>query len=113
MSTRNISWQVKAASALVWQSYHLHVSTVMQYGNLNLLQPSGPVQACTVIAYIKLYCTISLMSQIIITAMLLLLIVKKKLGLGLLIMANIYFTFRENPPSWLPPKTINLPKGRK
>ena len=72
----------------------------MQSGNLNLLQPSGPVQACTVTAYIKLHCIISLISQITITAMLLLLIVKKKkLGLGSLIMANIYFIFRENPPS--------------
>jgi len=95
MSTRNISWRVKAASALGWQSYHLHVSTAMQSGNLNLLQPSGPVQACTVTAYIKLHCIISLISQITITAMLLLLIVKKKkkLGLGSFIMANIYFIF--------------------
>ena len=70
----------------------------MKSGNLSLLEPSGSVQACTAIAYIKLHCIISLMSQIAITAMLLLIIVKK-LGLGSLIMANIYFIFRENQPS--------------
>ena len=57
----------------------------------------GRVQACAAIAYIKLHCVISLMSQIAITAMLLLLIVKR-LGLGSLIMANVYFVFRENLP---------------
>jgi hypothetical protein len=46
MSSRNISWGVKAAGALGWQSYHLHVSTVLKSGSLNLLEPSGPVQAC-------------------------------------------------------------------
>ena len=50
MSTRNISWVVKAASALGWQPYHLHVQIVMKSGSLNLLQPSGPVQACNEIA---------------------------------------------------------------
>jgi hypothetical protein len=69
MSTQNISWRVKAASALSRQSYHLHVSTVMHSGNLNLLQPSGPAQACTVISYIKLHCIISLISSSTITAM--------------------------------------------
>jgi len=50
MSTRNISWGVKAVSALGWQPYHLHVPTVMKSGSLNLLQPSGPVKACSGIA---------------------------------------------------------------
>ena len=27
--------------------YHLHTPTVLQSGILNLLEPSGPVQACT------------------------------------------------------------------
>jgi hypothetical protein len=46
MSTRNISWGVKAAGAYGWQIYHLHVATVLKSGNLKLLEPSGPVQAC-------------------------------------------------------------------
>ena len=46
MSTRNISWRVKAAGAYGWQPYHLHVPTVLKYGSLSLLEPSGPVQAC-------------------------------------------------------------------
>ena len=33
---------VKAADA---QAYHLHVPTVLKSGSLNLLEPSGPVQA--------------------------------------------------------------------
>jgi hypothetical protein len=39
MSTSNISWGV-----------NLHVPTVMKYGSLKLLEPSGPVQACAGIA---------------------------------------------------------------
>jgi len=50
MSTRNISWGVKAASALGWQPYHLHVWSVLKSGTLNLLEPSGSVQDCTGIA---------------------------------------------------------------
>jgi hypothetical protein len=46
MSTRNISWGVKAAGAWGWQPYQLHVPTVLKSGSLNLLEPSGPVQAC-------------------------------------------------------------------
>jgi hypothetical protein len=45
MSTRNISWGVKAAGAYDWQPYHLHVPIVLKSGSLNLLEPSGPVQA--------------------------------------------------------------------
>jgi len=50
MSTRNISWGVKAASAYGSQPYHLHVPIVLKSGSLNLLEPSGPVQACNGIA---------------------------------------------------------------
>ena len=51
ISTRNISWGgVKAAGALGWQNYHLHVPNVLKYGSLNLLEPSGPVQGCNGIA---------------------------------------------------------------
>ena len=50
MSTRNISWEVKAAGAYGWQPYHLHVPIVLKSGSLSLLEPSGPVQACNGIA---------------------------------------------------------------
>ena len=50
MSTRNISWGVKAADAKGRQPYHFHVSTVLKSGNLSLLEPSGPVQASNGIA---------------------------------------------------------------
>jgi hypothetical protein len=50
MSTRNISWGVKAAGAYGWQPYHLHVPIVLKSGSLNLLEPYGPVQACNGIA---------------------------------------------------------------
>ena len=33
-----------------WQPYHLHVPIVLKSGSLNLLEPSGPVQACNGIA---------------------------------------------------------------
>ena len=46
MSTRNISWGIKAAGAYGWQPYHLHVPTVLKSGSLSLLEPSGLVQAC-------------------------------------------------------------------
>jgi len=50
MSTRNISWGVKAAGAYGWQPYYLHVPIVLKSGSLNLLEPSGPVQVCNGIA---------------------------------------------------------------
>jgi len=50
MSTRNIFWGVKAAGAYSCQPYHLQVPTVLKSGSLNLLEPSGPVQACNGIA---------------------------------------------------------------
>jgi len=46
MITRNISWEVKAPVVYSWQLYHLHVPIVLKSGNLNLVEPSGPVQAC-------------------------------------------------------------------
>jgi hypothetical protein len=46
MSTRNISWGVKAAGVYGWQPFHLHVPIVLKSGSVNLLEPSGPVQAC-------------------------------------------------------------------
>jgi hypothetical protein len=47
MSTKGISWGVKAAVAWGWQPYHLHVPIVLKSGSLILLEPSGPVQACS------------------------------------------------------------------
>ena len=41
ISARNISWGVKG-----WQPYHLQVPIVLKSGSLNLLERSGPVQAC-------------------------------------------------------------------
>jgi hypothetical protein len=59
MSTRNISWGVKATGAQGWQPYHLNVPTVLKSGSLNLLEPSGPIQACNGIAfYDRLACSI-------------------------------------------------------
>ena len=43
MSTRNISWGVKAAGAYGRQPYHLHVPIVLKSGSLNHLGPSGPI----------------------------------------------------------------------
>ena len=45
MSTRNISWGVKAAGA-----YKLRVPIVWKYGSFTLLEPLGNVQACNGIA---------------------------------------------------------------
>jgi hypothetical protein len=47
ISTRNISWAVKAAGAYGKQPYHLHVPIFLKSESLNLLESSGPVQACT------------------------------------------------------------------
>jgi len=41
---------VKAASAYGWQPYHLSVLIVLKSGSLNLLETSGPLQACNGIA---------------------------------------------------------------
>jgi hypothetical protein len=51
MSTTYISWWVKAAGAYGWQPYNLHVPIVLKSGSLNLLEPSGPVQACNGIVF--------------------------------------------------------------
>ena len=45
MSTRNIFWEVEAC-----RPYYLHVSIVLEYESLSLLEPSGPVQDCNRIA---------------------------------------------------------------
>jgi hypothetical protein len=55
MSTRNIFWGVKAASVYGWQSYRLHVPTVLKSGSLKLLESTGPVQASNGIALLYVY----------------------------------------------------------
>jgi len=62
--TRSISLAVKAIDAWGWH-YHLHLQVVLRYGSLNLLEPSGPVQASAGIAlpftgniYIYIYMTL-------------------------------------------------------
>ena len=54
MSTRNISWEVRAAGAYGWQPYHLHVVIVLKSGSLKLLEPTGPVQACNGIVLLNI-----------------------------------------------------------
>ena len=49
MNTRNFSWGVKPADVLGWP-YLLNVLTVLKSGNLHLLEPSEPVQACNWVA---------------------------------------------------------------
>ena len=46
ISTRNISWGGKGGRCVGLKPYHLHVSIVLKSGSLNLLETSGPVQAC-------------------------------------------------------------------
>jgi hypothetical protein len=50
ISTRIISWGVKATGVYGWQPYRLYVPIVSISENLNLLQLSVLVQACTGIA---------------------------------------------------------------
>ena len=50
LSTRNISWGLKAAGEYGWKPYHVHVLIALKSGSLNLLESSEPVQACNGIA---------------------------------------------------------------
>jgi hypothetical protein len=59
-STQPLTEMSKAAGAWGLQTYHFHVPIVSKCGSLNLLEPSGSVQACNGIAsplhfYTKLY----------------------------------------------------------
>ena len=47
MSTRNISWGVKAAGAKDWQPYNLYVSIVLKSRSLELWEYSELFQVCT------------------------------------------------------------------
>ena len=42
-----ISWRINAVGAWVWQPYPHHVTIVLKSWIPILLEPSGPVQACT------------------------------------------------------------------
>jgi hypothetical protein len=50
MSTRNISWEIKAAGAWDWQTYQFLAPIVLKSESLNVPQTSEAVQACTGIA---------------------------------------------------------------
>ena len=63
ISTRNISCGVKAAGAKGWQIYHFYVSIVLKSGNLNLLEPSGPAQACNGIALLLIKSMLAMTEQ--------------------------------------------------
>jgi hypothetical protein len=47
MSTRSISWHLKAAGR---RADHLHVPNVLKSGSHKFIEPSGSVQTCTGIA---------------------------------------------------------------
>jgi hypothetical protein len=64
MSTRDIFWGVKAAGVYGWQTYRFHVPIVLKSGSLNLLQPSGPVQACNgIVLPLQLICIVVNLSK--------------------------------------------------
>jgi len=50
MSIRNISWGQKWPVRRADKLTTFHVPIVLKSGSLNLLEPSGPVQACNGIA---------------------------------------------------------------
>jgi len=52
ISTRNISFGGKGGRCVGWQPYHFYVPTVLKYGSVKFLEPSGPVQACNGIAFL-------------------------------------------------------------
>ena len=52
MSTRNIFFGCNGGRSVgltTLQPYNLHVPIVFKPGSLNLLEPSGPVQACDIL----------------------------------------------------------------
>jgi hypothetical protein len=54
MSTRSISWG-KDGRCVGLTTLHLHVPIVMKSGSLNLLETSGPIQACNGVALLASY----------------------------------------------------------
>jgi len=57
MSTRNISWGIKAAGAKGWQPCQFHVPIVLKSGRLNIVEHSGSVQTSNGVA-LPLYLTL-------------------------------------------------------
>jgi len=55
MSTRNISWWVKAIGTLGWQPYHLLVPIVGKSGALTSWNPQGLYRNCFTVTYIHTY----------------------------------------------------------
>ena len=55
MSTKNISWRVKAAGTHGWQPYQLHMSDILKSRSLNLLEPSEHVLAFNGIDFLYSY----------------------------------------------------------
>jgi len=52
MSTRIFPRGLNTAGVQGWQPYHFYVPIVLKSGSLNLLKPSGPVQACNWISFL-------------------------------------------------------------
>jgi len=55
MSTKNISWGVKAASAYGWQPYHLQEPTVLKSGASNSWNPQDLSRPIMGLLYLYLY----------------------------------------------------------
>jgi hypothetical protein len=55
MSTRNIFWGVKAASAEGWQPYKLHVPIVLKSGSLTSWNSQGLSRPVMRLLYLYLY----------------------------------------------------------
>ena len=51
LTQKRISWVVKETGAYVGEPYHLNISIFLKSGVLDLLDPSGPVQACNGMAF--------------------------------------------------------------
>ena len=58
MSTGNIFWG-EGGRCIGLTTLHLCVPVVLKFGSLNLLEPSGPVQACSGIAFTTTICVIA------------------------------------------------------
>jgi len=56
---------VKAAGAWGWQPYHIYAPTVLKSGSLNLLEPSGPLQAGNgiILHYIYIYICVCVLQR--------------------------------------------------
>jgi hypothetical protein len=62
MSTRNISWEVKAAGAYGWQPYHLHVKIFLKSRGLGTLGACPAVYRDSFTFSLMFYHTVVLVS---------------------------------------------------